>query len=526
MSKIFSKVLAICALVVTLPLLVIGTSLTAYYSINASIAVGIYTNAVSASSNAYAKVNAKSEDFEITKSHLTTATLKAESVGYDFVGWYEGTTESYAEALATVGGDTTQIEFVSQEDSVTLKMAEIENVLAVFDIKTYTVSYNYKRNPLDGSAIEDVPTNGKSVYNFGEALPTLTTTTDGWAFRGWNLLDGNGEVADATDYTVAEFAERDEYILWADWKEADKYTVTYAYGDLITGKVNEEETDTYEGREKTLKDPTQYATELDVALEDYERLAWVVEGDTTKTPVTTVSGETTVVLTKIENVYTVTITETNAEEMAYDPLNSITFTNSTLSNLAALYTAANWNTQYSFWKFDADSSIKFGGTAFGSAQALANAIYEANANGNATVEVTATVKKYFTALTVSDVTFRGTTDGTFYTQTVYVQVGSDTPELAESTVTMSVGDTTITIHDWIYRSNVQYFTKPGSDYIAAQVEAIGIDTQMRADNSMAYAGDATINDFIELLYVNGQITDADLAATLTIDDLHVNFVNA
>ena len=67
MSRTFSKILIICAMVVIFPLLIVGTSLAAYYSISAIVEVDTYVNYtnVHADSNAFAGVlyNNKNEKY-------------------------------------------------------------------------------------------------------------------------------------------------------------------------------------------------------------------------------------------------------------------------------------------------------------------------------------------------------------------------------------------------------------------------------------------------------------------------------
>ena len=79
MSRTLSKILVICAMVVLFPLMIVGTTFAAYYSIDASVVVKAYTNKISNSSEAYAQVvyDGKAEqDFTITDSHMKDISLK------------------------------------------------------------------------------------------------------------------------------------------------------------------------------------------------------------------------------------------------------------------------------------------------------------------------------------------------------------------------------------------------------------------------------------------------------------------
>ena len=64
MSRKFSKVMIICAMVVLFPLLIVGTAFASYYSISAIVEVDTYVNYsnVSADANAFAGVLYKNKN--------------------------------------------------------------------------------------------------------------------------------------------------------------------------------------------------------------------------------------------------------------------------------------------------------------------------------------------------------------------------------------------------------------------------------------------------------------------------------
>ena len=504
MSKLFSKVLAICALVVTIPLLIIGTSLTCYYSINASIAVDVFVNRASVSENAYAKVNGKTTGFEITKSHLETTTLTATANGYNFEGWFNGTLETYSEALAEVAGDTDQIEFISKEDSVELKMAEVDKVLAVFSIKEYDVTYSYKRNPSDDQPITDVPTGGQSHYYYGEALPAALTTEEiSHTFVGWTLLDANNQPIDDTKtYDYAEFDTEAPYVLGAIWARKSQYVVTYTFGDLYDH--DDVEVQQYEGYAVALDDASTYNEYVDLAAG--ERLAWVLEG--TNTEVTSVNEAATVVLTKVNVTYRVTLTEANAEEMSYNNAKTIEFTKANTTALEAMLTAGNYETKYSFWKFE---GVTFAGTKYTDATELANAIIATSAHTSTTAAVSAEVVKYFTSVNVAEVRYGVLCeeDG-MVIDTIYYDVDQEVPA---SYLNFNVSSTT-TAHDWVYHGVETLYTDAANNNEATLVGIV-----VNVSNTIRITANMTINDVIEALYNGG-----DVSATFNISLLVFGFL--
>ena len=139
MSRKISNILVICALVVIFPLLVIGSAFAAYYSINASVTVGIYTDytAKSVSASVVYNLKANTEEFEIAGSHAKVITLKANSTGYNFIGWFNGNATKYDEA---VGAD--EVEYFSKDKELNVKISDYENILAVYEIVPFTITYN------------------------------------------------------------------------------------------------------------------------------------------------------------------------------------------------------------------------------------------------------------------------------------------------------------------------------------------------------------------------------------------------
>ena len=140
MSRKISNILVICAMVVVFPLLIIGSAFAAYYSINASVNVSIYKglySSQSASASVVYNSKANTETFEISGSHAKVITLKANATGYEFKGWFNGTEQSYKEAeLAD------DVKYFNTEKELQVKLSDYENILAVYEIIPFTITYN------------------------------------------------------------------------------------------------------------------------------------------------------------------------------------------------------------------------------------------------------------------------------------------------------------------------------------------------------------------------------------------------
>ena len=110
MSNKLAKILMICSLIVLIPLLVVGTVLAVYFSMNDSVNIEVYENvqygSVAAptigSNNATVKYVENDGIFVVTNGHNRNTVLKANLVdGLRFKGWFEGTKDEYETALAS-----------------------------------------------------------------------------------------------------------------------------------------------------------------------------------------------------------------------------------------------------------------------------------------------------------------------------------------------------------------------------------------------------------------------------------------
>ena len=388
MSRSLSKILAVCALVAIIPLMIAGTALACYYSISATMIIEVYKNAVSPSSEADAQVAYKGKQdtsFEITTGHKKSITLQAMGQGYDFEGWYQGTADEYKTAVA-IGN----VEFVSDKVEETFAMADQENLVAVFTLIDYTaVSYEYIVDPAAQTISTKVPVSGAADadYVYGDALPTLAQP-DGWRFMGWKVKGST----DTTVYTEAAFAERENVVLEAVWEQVDPITLTYTLED---GTTYQTITNAYPGKAHTL-------LALPAAAAGYTN-AWTVNG-------LEVSGEispeddTTIVLASTAINYKAVVAQ-NAD-IEYVAVDKASFTVVNVEQLENLFKTENYDVKYSFQNVKTSAGavvVTFNSTEYTTAAALKDAIVAANPTGAASeIEVSVAVESAVTTVSTTN----------------------------------------------------------------------------------------------------------------------------
>lgn len=246
MSRKISNILVICAMVVVFPLLVIGSAFAAYYSINATVNVGIYAglySSQSASASVVYNSKANTETFEVTGSHAKVITLKANATGYTFKGWFNGTKETYLEAeLAD------DVKFFNTEKELTVKISDHENILAVYEIIPFTITYNV---------------NGTTTSQTAKGTTTLQDPTQaaqdaglGAAETGkkYAWVDGDGNVVKTAEADIAVTLDQ----------VAVEYTITVAGGEGIsyTGSAVKANYDSNATTLDTIFDEENYTTTL------------------------------------------------------------------------------------------------------------------------------------------------------------------------------------------------------------------------------------------------------------------------
>lgn len=261
MSRTLSKILVICALVVLIPLTMVGTAFAAYYSVDAIVNITIYTidSADPGSTDALAAVRYNGQDitrnkFQISQSHLDSITLEARNVGYDFIGWFEG--EEYTEEM----NDQAKL---GDGNKLTVKMENGKSYIAVFDVIKYNLSWHYTEDPDEniskGTTVSVDPNSkesGPTEYVYGQELKRLDESkatqyrvdkNGGWCLYENDVPNKNAHYsrAEFKNKLGGDFAEKErELTLTYDWIQKGMFTVNY-----------------YKYEDRTLPNKTAIATE-------------------------------------------------------------------------------------------------------------------------------------------------------------------------------------------------------------------------------------------------------------------------
>lgn len=225
MSNKLAKFLTICAIAVVLPLFIAGTVIAVYFSMNADVTFEIaYTNytiseddtvnepvLASTTNNAKVVYDETADSYTLTYSHVKDANIHAEGEGFVFEGWFDGSREEYAQAVAALQ-DGESIQYLSGDNSMFIKTGDYDNLTAVFSIITYNVTFDAS-TALEGGS-----------YVYGAELPTLSDTGTS-AFVGWTISGSE----DTTVYTNATFANDGENFnvtLVPEYKDFTEFTYT------------------------------------------------------------------------------------------------------------------------------------------------------------------------------------------------------------------------------------------------------------------------------------------------------------
>ena len=517
MSKTFSKILVICALSVILPLMIIGTSLAAYYSLNATMAVGIQLDELSASSNAYAKVvynkSTHYDKFEINAGHTKTITLRAEAKGYEFKGWYEGSLEAYA---ASEG------QWIDQENNtLEIKISDADDVLAVFDVQKYNVEYHYQSDPNSATTTDAAPAGWEGALAYGRILPTTAAFAhyDGYEIIGWDLLDPTTkEVVDDNNgahYKVAEFPELDAYVLKAVWNADEAITLTYKYNDTTLGTANG-----YVTAGKVIADPADYATAAGVELAAGEKLVWKVNGNIVAAG-SKLHESTTLNLEKVDVTYTLTITPGEDMELASGAASAtVAFTKEDAgTRLAAILNNVSWKSRYSFWTF---AGVKIGANTYTNAADILTAFKTASAHAEATLAATSVLAKNFTTISVATAKYRTTDEEDLDDATFDANVYQLTPETAAigTSVLMDSVASTTTIEEWIFKGLTFYKEDETTEVSLYEFYFDGYGITIDEEDLQEIE---TINDLIDVFYTRVG-TKPSGAAELAISTLSIRFI--
>ena len=211
MSKLLIKILSICALVVLLPLVVVGASLSVTEAVGCSLTVAFAGDEGSAdkqgknplTSNVIIKVDGKvQEENTIKVAKYSEVTVIYSGEGYNFKGWYEG---EYYERIQD------EKQPVDKKAEYTFELTHDTVLTAVRDIKKYTIHYSGFYD--DGVTKIELP---DEVREYNESLATPAPLAHG-TWSGWREVNANGDEI-GTSVKFANFGSP-EVTLTAKWDD-------------------------------------------------------------------------------------------------------------------------------------------------------------------------------------------------------------------------------------------------------------------------------------------------------------------
>ncbi len=217
MSKLLVKILSICALVILLPLVVVGASLTVTEAVGCTLTVLANGDDGAEVLDGSVKILVNDKEQEtntITLAKHSEVTVVYDNVvGHDFEGWYEGEyfgdIQTLQQPLAKVAQYT--FELTSKNTIIT----------AVSNVRMINVTYQGFYD--DGTEV-DLP---NATLKYGADLTGLNPKVGGHRFIGWKVTNENGDIL--SDATMHATFTSNNVILTAVWDEL--MMVTYMDGD-------------------------------------------------------------------------------------------------------------------------------------------------------------------------------------------------------------------------------------------------------------------------------------------------------
>ena len=237
MSKHLMKILSICAIVILIPLIIIGAALCVTEVIPCTLTIYQagnegdyqYTDSSKAPFGEISIFIDGVEQVDKDGNLLTKITVKkhtevkvvfdeSSSKGYDFQGWYNGTPKEINDKSKVKETNPSYTFFIRGNTSLT----------AIRNVKTYTVQYSGYYN--DGTAIADDDSIIKTAsLQYNEPLLILSPKQmegmdNSVLFKGWYVEGSSGEVVREACWDTSTI-EGQNYVLNAVW--SNQMTVIY-----------------------------------------------------------------------------------------------------------------------------------------------------------------------------------------------------------------------------------------------------------------------------------------------------------
>lgn len=216
MSKHLIKILSICALIVLIPLIVVGSALCVTEAAPATLTIyeggndgqyGGKSSQIVISVGGEAQVDENNEPLtSITIKKNTEVTVSFTGVGYEFAGWYDGNPQE-------VDGTENAL---STERSYTFSIKGSTHLTALRDAMKYQIQYTgtYDDGSELGSFAGDFVNTDVQLVEYGQSLTSLTPKA-GAEFQGWYVYTGTGSNYAGTtvaNFDVANRNESGEYV--------------------------------------------------------------------------------------------------------------------------------------------------------------------------------------------------------------------------------------------------------------------------------------------------------------------------
>ncbi|MBP3620048.1 MAG: hypothetical protein J6J24_05275 [Clostridia bacterium] len=513
MSRTFSKILIICAMAVIFPLLIVGTSLAAYYSISAIVEVDTYVNYtnVHADSNAFAGVlynNKNEKAFTIEESHMKDLSLKATTNGYVFEGWFNGNQTAYSTLLASGTTPT----YISTAAELTVDITEYEELLAVYSVKEFNVTYTYKAQPND---VQDVVET--KHYYFGDALlPELSYTGPEYKFKGWQIA-GNAQA-----YTIANFATDKvltDISITGVWEKQTEIDVNYFAEDKTTLLKT---TKIYQNQDFTLELVDDILAQTSNTKLDGYKYYWIDDNNQIISDINRKSSINVYVAKEVV-VYDATLT---SKDGIFKGDTSVKFTVNNADSLKTWLDTAKWQTAFSFHKF---AGLVYDGVTYATEADIANlqtAIVTKFTNGTEdTIEVEAIFNKFFTKIDIeNDITFKAKSNAGAYNQSIYTEADLNSVVKYAYELPAYEIDSSETIYGLLNMSmndgsTLKLYTVDGK---LVQLKSLTIKINGKT-NTISVAGSEPLNQLIEKILNHPAWSGIADANTLTITSIQANF---
>lgn len=506
MSRTLSKILVICAMVVVLPLMIVGTAFAAYHSVGNAVGVEVVVDQASPASNVYiAYKGERKSSHKISEGHTKVVDVVADnSPAYTFKGWFEGTAADYKNGAAKE---------ISKEHGLKISMEEAKNYVAVYEVVKYNIAFSYQKDPRQ----EALTTDAATQYIYGQTLKTKADISsyagEEYQFNGWQI---DGATPVQTGYTTAAFAgveSGSDVTLVSPWVESKKVTLTIDNNGTSTEK------EVYANQAVSVEDIVK---ELGITVETgYEfSLRDTATGLEYKTTLSAAANMNLKLVgpTAIEYTAQASKLSFNAAEFAEGvTANDVSFT---VTNVDGFNAWLNLKTKYSFWKV---SGISYKGTTY-TAENLTDlaTAYAKDSTGNFALVV---AKNFSTVVVENGIEYLSTESeiGIAFENNVYVTSQADPYKVVDKQESKNLQN--MTVAQWLmidaeYLEGEQLYTIVDGEKWTVRLKQIVIEV-----GSSKIKIETTENEsMLDFLQKYHQEAGVSAAETLSITKLVVCFV--